>query len=65
METEIPLRITLIAPPPGVRFAMQSGRHDLVEPRSMTGDAIVFVAPARLDDIRRQLDDYFAGRRRD
>jgi methylated-DNA-[protein]-cysteine S-methyltransferase len=25
----------------------------------------VLEAPARLDDVRRQLDDYFAGRRRD
>jgi Family of unknown function (DUF5990) len=52
METEIPLRITLIAPPPGVRFAMQSGRHDLVQPRSMTGDAIVFDFAVRVKDNR-------------
>jgi hypothetical protein len=61
METEIPLRVTVIAPPPGVRFAMQSGRHDLVEPRSNTPDAIVFDFAVRVKDNRADGKPNFLG----
>jgi uncharacterized protein DUF5990 len=32
MEREIPVRITLIGPPPGVLFCLQRGRAELVSP---------------------------------
>ena len=33
MEREIPIRITVVRPPPGVAFAVQRGRAELLPPR--------------------------------
>lgn len=41
------------------------GREDVLEELSAQISPRVLEAPARLDDARRQLDDYFGGRRRD
>ena len=44
----VPLRITVLNPPPGVRFRLQSGRADLVAPTHETASAISFDFTVRL-----------------
>lgn len=46
----LPLRITLLHPPPGVRFRLQSGRTDLVSPTHETPEALTFDFPVRVAD---------------
>ena len=48
MSEEIPLRITLVAPPPGVAFAMQLGRDGLLPPADATPEALGFDFSLRL-----------------
>jgi len=42
MIRSLPLRITLINPPPGVPFCLQQGKSDLVPPSSISGEIISF-----------------------
>jgi hypothetical protein len=42
MIRSLPLRITLINPPPDVRFCLQQGKDDLVPPSSDSGETISF-----------------------
>lgn len=42
MEREVPLRITLIEPPSGVRFRLQRGKAELAPPARESDDAISF-----------------------
>jgi Family of unknown function (DUF5990) len=51
-DREVALRITLIKPPAGVRFAVQRGKADLLEPRSVSAEAIVFEFAIRVRDDR-------------
>jgi hypothetical protein len=44
---EIALRVRVVAPPAGVRFAVQSGREGLVPPASESPEEIVFEVVAR------------------
>lgn len=46
----LPLRITLLHPPPGVRFRLQSGRTELVAPTREDGAAISFDFEVRVAD---------------
>jgi hypothetical protein len=41
-EFDLPLRITLLRPPPGVYFCLQSGQGDLVEQKVSSGDDLSF-----------------------
>ena len=41
-EMEIPLRITLVQPPSGVRFCLQRGRADLASCQEASGDHLSF-----------------------
>jgi hypothetical protein len=41
-EREIPLRITVLGPPPGVAFAVQRGRDDLLPPTRATAAEVSF-----------------------
>jgi hypothetical protein len=50
MERELPLRITLLRPPPGVRFALQRGRSELVEPVRADADSLVFDFEVRVGE---------------
>ena len=45
---EILLRITVLDPPVGVTFAVQSGRVDLIPPTEQTPGKVVFEFPVRL-----------------
>ncbi len=42
MEREIRLRITLVQPPPGVRFALQKGKTEIVSAAQSTGEDLAF-----------------------
>lgn len=42
MIRSLPLRITLINPPPGVQFCLQQGKDELVPPSSDSGENISF-----------------------
>lgn len=42
MEIELPLRITVVDPPPNVALAVQRGRDGLLPPTRQTADALVF-----------------------
>lgn len=45
---EISLRIEVVGPPPGVAFAVQSRRSDLIEPSERTATLIVFDLTVRV-----------------
>lgn len=42
MAEEIPLRIVVVDPPPGVPWALQLGRDELQPPRRVDGTSVVF-----------------------
>ncbi|HET7232855.1 MAG TPA: DUF5990 family protein [Longimicrobium sp.] len=50
MEAELPLRIIVNRPPPGVTFAVQKGRHGLLPPTRRTADEIAFDFSVRVGD---------------
>jgi len=61
---DIPVRITLRDPPPGVRVAMQRGKaaaHTLVAPSSVTRDAIVFDLSIQLKEAKMATAPDFTG----
>jgi Family of unknown function (DUF5990) len=41
-ERELPFRITVVSPPPGVTFCLQRGKGDLVPPVHATGEHVSF-----------------------
>jgi hypothetical protein len=49
-EREVPLRITLAAPPPDVVFCLQRGRSDLVSAVRSTGEPLSFDFEVRARD---------------
>lgn len=66
MKHEIPLRITLVQPPPGVTFRLQRGRTELVEPAREGEGEVVFeltiaVADGAPDAPPRLLGDFTQG----
>lgn len=48
MASSLRLRIVLLDPPPGVRFAVQSGKSELLPPARVSPDAITFEVSVRL-----------------
>ena len=42
MDREFPIRITVIEPPPGVTFAMQFGKDELLPPSKVSAKSLVF-----------------------
>jgi hypothetical protein len=48
MVNEVSLRIAVVRPPPGVVWAVQSGRNDLIEPSERTDTRIVFDVTVRV-----------------
>jgi methylated-DNA-[protein]-cysteine S-methyltransferase len=66
-ETESPLGTPLIASTPKglVRLAYpDEDREEVLEDLSRSVSPRILEAPERLDEVRRELDDYFEGRRR-
>ena len=49
-ETYLPLRITLVNPPPGVLFAVQRGKAELETPSLSNGDNLSFEFSVRIGD---------------
>ena len=47
MSQEIPIRIVVLRPPSGVRFALQSGKTDLLPPTQETRDVLTFEVRVR------------------
>ena len=43
MKSEIPIRLTLASPPPGVRYALQRGKDEIVSPATSDGSDLSFV----------------------
>ena len=52
--TSVPIRICVVDPPPGVSFAIQRGRTDLLLPSTIGAESIEFQFAVRLGD---PLDD--------
>lgn len=50
MDAELPLRIVVVDPPPGVTFAPQSGKSELVPPSHTTPKQLVFDLTVRVRD---------------
>ena len=50
MKTRLFLRIVVVDPPPGITFALQQGRSDLVAPVETTASSIVFEFPVTVAD---------------
>lgn len=50
-ECEVALRITVVAPPKGVRFCLQGGANDLVQPKLSNGEDISFDLTVRAKDV--------------
>jgi len=48
MDQEVSLRIVVVNPPAGVRFAVQRGKNELLEPLSGKAEEIVFEFPIRV-----------------
>jgi hypothetical protein len=48
MDAELALRIVVIGPPPGVTFALQRGKSDLVPPSRSTPKELVFDLTVRV-----------------
>jgi hypothetical protein len=48
MVHEVPLRIAVVRPPLGVRWAVQSGREDLIEPSERSEAMIAFDLSVRI-----------------
>ncbi len=46
----VPLRITVVHPPPGVRFAIQHGKSEITEPSAVSPETIVFNVMITVDD---------------
>lgn len=50
-DLELPVRIIVRRPPPGVALAVQRGRAELLEPSERTGDAVVFDFRVRVREM--------------
>jgi len=42
MDRELPIRVTVIGPPPGVTFAIQRGKDELLPPSKVSAKSLVF-----------------------
>lgn len=66
MGREIPIRIIVVDPPPGVTFAMQSGKDELLLPSKISAQALVFdisirIAERKADGAPNVLGPYAQG----
>jgi hypothetical protein len=61
MLHEIPIRIILIEPPPGVEFCMQKGKLDLVAPSWQSATSITFDLIVSIDGEKKAAPPNFRG----
>jgi hypothetical protein len=52
MDRDLPLRVTLVGPPRGVRFAVQRGKSEYLDPVSATEEEITFELSVRVRNDR-------------
>lgn len=52
MDRELPIRVTVIEPPPGVSFAMQRGKDELLPPSKVGTQSLVFDLSIRVLERR-------------
>lgn len=50
MDRELPLRVTVVRPPPGVALQVQRGRSELLPPTNVDGDTVTFEFVVRVRD---------------
>jgi hypothetical protein len=50
MDRELPIRVTVLGPPPGVIFAMQRGKDELLLPSKATSRSLVFDLSIRVSE---------------
>ena len=50
MDRELPIRVTVIKPPPGVTFAMQRGKDELLPPSKVSSKSLVFDLSIRVSE---------------
>jgi hypothetical protein len=50
MDCELPIRVTVLRAPPGVTFAMQRGKDELLEPSKVSGESLVFDLSIRVSE---------------
>jgi hypothetical protein len=50
MDRELPIRVTVIEPPPGVTFAMQRGKNELLPPSKGSAKSLVFKLSIRVSE---------------
>jgi len=55
IDGEVPLRIVLVASPPGVQWAVQLGRADLLAPSLVESGSVTFDFAVRIDPKRTDL----------
>ena len=50
MDTELPIRITVLLVPPGVTFAIQRGKHELLPPSQSKDGSLIFDLSVRVSE---------------
>lgn len=50
MDHEVPIRVTVLRAPPGVTFAMQRGKNELLSPSKVSADSLVFDLSIRVSE---------------
>jgi hypothetical protein len=50
MDRELPIRLTVLMPPPGVTFAVQRGKSELLSPSQASAEALVFDLSVRVGE---------------
>lgn len=50
MDHELPVRITVLRPPPGVTFAVQRGKDELLAPSQASAESLVFDLVLRVSE---------------
>lgn len=50
MDAELPIRITVLRVPPGVAFAIQQGKHDLLLPSQSKDGSLIFDLSVRVSE---------------
>lgn len=48
MEHDLPIRVTVLRPPPGVTFAMQRGKGELLPPSKVSAESLIFDLSVRV-----------------
>jgi hypothetical protein len=50
MDRELPIRVTVMTPPPGVTFAIQRGKDELLGPSQVSANCLVFDLSIRVSE---------------